>query len=259
MQTGLQDFQDSQDQNSVNPENPVILSNVFMKTLGLIGGTGPESTIDYYRLLTNLYREKADGASPHIIINSINLKQMNEWISAGELDKVTDELVKQFETLQRAGVDFAALTANTPHIVFDDLKQRVTLPLISIVEATCERAQLLGFKSVALFGTRYTMQAPFYPSVFSRTDIKLVTPNEEEQDYIHEKYFGELLKDKFLPETRARFLEIADTMRAREGIEALILGGTEIPLLLRAEEHNGIHFLDTTRIHVDRLITEMLK
>jgi len=230
-----------------------------MKTLGLIGGTGPESTIDYYRLLTNLYHEQADGASPHIIINSINLKQMIEWMGAGELDKVTDELVKQFETLQRAGVDFAALTANTPHIVFDDIKQRVTLPLISIVEATCDRAQSLGFKSVALFGTRYTMQAPFYPSVFSRTDIKLVTPNDEEQDYIHEKYFGELLKDKFLPETRARFLEIADAMKAREGIEALILGGTEIPLLLRAEEHNGIHFLDTTRIHVDRLIEEMLK
>src|SRR5829696_8761500 len=230
-----------------------------MKILGLIGGTGPESTIDYYRLLTNQFREKADGASPHVIINSINLKQMIEWMSANELGKVTDYLVKEFETLQRAGVDFAALTANTPHIVFDDLKQRVSLPLISIVEATAERAQSLGFKSVALFGTRYTMQAPFYPSVFSRTDIKLVTPNEEEQDYIHEKYFGELLKDKFLPETRERFLEIADAMKARDNIEALILGGTEIPLLLRADGHNGIDFLDTTRIHVDRLIAEMLK
>src|SRR4051812_45563799 len=98
-----------------------------MKTLGLIGGTGPESTIDYYRLLTNLYHEKAGGASPHIIINSINLKQMIDWMGAGELGKVTDELVKQFEILERAGVDFAALTANTPHIVFDDIKQRVSL------------------------------------------------------------------------------------------------------------------------------------
>jgi aspartate racemase len=230
-----------------------------MKTLGLIGGTGPESTIDYYRLLTNQYREKADGASPHIIINSINLKHMIDWMGAGELGKVADYLVKEFETLQRAGVDFAALTANTAHIVFDELKQRVSLPLISIVEATCGRAQSLGVKRVALFGTRYTMQAPFYPSVFSRTDIELVTPNEEEQDYIHDKYFGELLKDKFLPETRARFLDIADAMKARESIDALILGGTERPLLLRTDEHNGIRFLDTTRIHVDRLIEEMLR
>jgi len=230
-----------------------------MRTLGLIGGTGPESTIDYYRLLTAQYREKADGASPPVIINSVDLKRMITWMSAGELDKVTDYLVGEFEKLEKAGVDFAALTANTPHIVFDDLKARVKLPLISIVEAACERAQALGFKSVGLFGTRYTMQAPFYPKVFSGTDIKLVMPNAEEQDYIHEKYFGELLKDTFLPETRARFLTIADDMKARDGIEALILGGTEIPLLLRTEEHNGIQLLDTTRIHVDRLIEEMLK
>ncbi|HKU76553.1 MAG TPA: amino acid racemase [Pyrinomonadaceae bacterium] len=229
-----------------------------MKTLGLIGGTGPESTIDYYRLLTALYREKADGASPPVIINSVDLQRMIAWMSANELDKVTDYLVGAFETLEKAGVDFAALTANTPHIVFDDLKQRVRLPLISIVEAACERAQALNFKSVGLFGTRYTMQASFYPKVFSRTSIKLVTPNEEEQDYIHDKYFNELLKDTFLPDTRAKFLAIADEMKARDGIEAVILGGTEIPLLLRTEEHNGIQLLDTTRIHVDRLIEEML-
>jgi len=230
-----------------------------MKTLGLIGGTGPESTIDYYRLLTAQYREKADGASPPVIINSVDLKRMIAWMSAGETDKVADYLVGEFERLQNAGADFAALTANTPHIVFDELRQRVKLPLISIVEAACDRAQALGFKSVGLFGTRYTMQAPFYPAVFSRTDIQLVMPNEEEQAYIHEKYFGELLKDLFLPETRARFLAIADEMKTRDGIEAVILGGTEIPLLLRADEHNGIHLLDTTRIHVDRLIEEMLK
>lgn len=229
-----------------------------MKTLGLIGGTGPESTIDYYRLLTSQYREKADGASPPVIINSVDLQRLLAWMSANELDKVIDYLVAEFEKLERAGVDFAALTANTPHIVFDELRERVSLPLVSIVEATAERAQQLGFKTVALFGTRYTMQAPFYPTVFSSTDVRLVTPNEEEQNYIHDKYFNELLKDSFLPETRAKFLAIADEMKARDGIEAVILGGTEIPLLLRADEHNGMQLLDTTRIHVDRLIKEML-
>ncbi len=229
-----------------------------MKTLGLIGGTGPESTIDYYRLLTAQYREKADGASPPLIINSVDLQRLLTWMSANELDKVIDYLVAEFEKLHRAGVDFAALTANTPHIVFDELRERVALPLISIVEATCERAKKLSFKRVGLFGTRYTMQAPFYPTVFSRTDVRLVTPNEEEQNYIHDKYVNELLKDSFLPETRAKFLAIADEMKARDGIEAVILGGTEIPLLLRADEHNGMQLLDTTRIHVDRLIEEML-
>ena len=101
------------------------------------------------------------------------------------------------------------------------------------------------------------MQAPFYPSVFARTDVKLIMPNEQEQEFIHDTYFNELLKNIFLPESRARLLAIADDMKARHGIEGLILGGTELPLLLRDEEHNGIRLLDTTRIHVDRLIKEM--
>jgi aspartate racemase len=229
-----------------------------MKTLGLIGGTGPESTVDYYRLLIAQYREKAGGNSPLVIINSVNLKQMIDWTGANELGKVTDYLVEAFGKLEKAGADFGALTANTPHIVFDELKQRCSLPLISIVEATCERAEALGFKTVGLFGTRYTMQAPFYPAVFSRTNVKLVMPNAQEQEFIHDKYFNELLKDVFLPETRDALLAIADEMKERDGIEGLILGGTELPLILRREEHNGIHFLDTTRIHVDRLIKELL-
>jgi aspartate racemase len=229
------------------------------KTLGLIGGTGPESTIEYYRLLIAKYREQADGNSPPLIINSVNLKSMIEWMAAGELDKVTDVLSTAIEQLRRAGADLAALTANTPHIVFDELQKRSALPLISIVEATRDRVQDLGLKSVALFGTRYTMQAPFYPAVFSRTGVRLVTPNGEEQDYIHEIYLGQLLKDKFLPETRNKLLEIAGTMKVRDGIQAVILGGTELPLLLRDEEHNGLPLLDTTKIHVDRLILEMLR
>ena len=230
-----------------------------MRTLGLIGGTGPESTIDYYRLLVAKYREQADGHSPPLIITSIDLKQMIDWMSTGNLAAVADGLATEFERLQKAGADFAALTANTPHIVFDELQQRSPIPLISIVEATCEEAKARGMKTVGLFGTQYTMQAPFYPAVFSRAGIRLALPTKDEQDYIHRIYLGELLKDVFRPETRARLLEIADEMKRRENIEGLILGGTELPLLLRAEEHNGIPLLDTTRIHVNKLVTEMLR
>jgi aspartate racemase len=229
-----------------------------MKTLGLVGGTGPESTIEYYRLLVAKYREQADGNSPPLVINSVNLKNMIEWMTAGELAKVTDYLSDAIDKLRLAGADLAALTANTPHIVFDELQARSALPLISIVEATCDKVQELNLKTVALFGTRFTMQAPFYPTVFSRSDVKLVLPNDEEQHYIHEIYMGELLKDVFRPETRARLLAIADEMRERDQIEAVILGGTELPLVLRDEHHNGMPLLATTRIHVDRLVTEML-
>ena len=230
-----------------------------MKTLGLIGGTGPESTIDYYRLLVAKFREQADGHSPPLIITSIDLKQMIEWMTAGNLAAVADGLAAEFLRLHKAGADIGALTANTPHIVFDELQQRSPIPLISIVEATCEEVQARGVNTVGLFGTRFTMQAPFYPKVFSRAGLKLALPTDQEQDYIHGIYLGELLKDVFLPETRARLLEIADEMKRRDNIEGLILGGTELPLLLRAEEHNGMRLLDTTRIHVNKLVTEILR
>jgi aspartate racemase len=228
------------------------------KTLGLIGGTGPESTIEYYRLLIAKYRELADGNSPSLIINSVNLKFMIESMTAGELDRVADYLSAAIEKLRQAGADFGALTANTPHIVFDELQRRSELPLISMVEATRDYVQRLGLQTVALFGTRFTMQGSFYPQIFSRTGIKLVTPNDDEQNYIHTIYLGELLKDVFLPETRTKLLAITDAMKSRDNIEAVILGGTELPLLLRDHEHNGMQLLDTTHIHVDRLIAELL-
>jgi aspartate racemase len=230
-----------------------------MKTLGLIGGTGPESTIEYYRLLIEAFREQQDGNYPPIIINSINLKLLLALMNENKLEEVTQELAAAIEQLARAGANFAAFTANTPHIVFDEVQRRSRIPLISIVEATCEKAQSLGLKKVGLFGTRFTMQAKFYPETFSRAGIELVVPNDEEQRYIHDKYMNELLNNVFLPETRERLLAIADELKSRDAIEGLILGGTELPLLLRDEEHNGFPLLDTTRIHVERLVAELMR
>ena len=236
-----------------------------MRTLGLIGGIGPESTIEYYRLIVNAYREgSSKHAYPLIVINSINLQQYLDWINANELDKFADGLVESIQVLERAGADFAALCSNTPHIVFDELQRRSNLPLISIIEAACERVQQFGIKKIGLFGTRFTMQGRFYPDVFSRTGIELFTPNDEEQNFIHEKYMNELLNDLFLPETRKRMLEIATQLQSRSGVEGIILGGTELPLLLSPDtftdgQYNGLRFFDTTRIHVDRLVNELLK
>jgi aspartate racemase len=230
-----------------------------MKTVGLIGGIGPESTIEYYRSIISGYREqKPDGGYPPILVNSVNLTQLIEWMSVNDLDRVTDYLILEVERLAKAGAEFGALASNTPHIVFDEIQRQSRIPLISIVEATCERVQALGFKKVALFGTRYTMQARFYPEVFERAGIELVLPESEEQTYIHDKYLGELLNNIFLPETRQALLAIADKLKARHGIEGLILGGTELPLILREDEHNGVQLLDTTRIHCDRIVKEIL-
>ncbi len=234
------------------------LPKTKMKTLGLIGGIGPESTVEYYRLLIEGYRKERDGEYPSIVINSVDLKRLLAWMAENKLDQVTDYISTEIDRLHKAGADFAALASNTPHIVFDELRQRSLLPLVSIVESVCERVQSLGFRTVALLGTRYTMQATFYPSVFARSEVKLVTPNSAEQNYIHTKYLGELLNNEFLPATKTEILRIVERLKEEERVEGVILGGTELPLLLTGAHHNGIPLLDTTRIHVDALLRHLL-
>jgi aspartate racemase len=221
------------------------------KILGIIGGVGPESTIDYYRSLFAQNRaERPDRSQPLIVINSIDLDRARGFVEAKQLSELVEYLVVEIGRLKAAGADIGLLAANTPHIVFDDLAPRSSIPLISIVEATCEHARRLGLRRVGLLGTRYTMQAPFYPQVFARSRIEVFTPNDEEQNYIHEKYFSELVPGIFKDETRDQLTEIILQMKNRNDVEAVILGGTELPLILRGDEAAGVPLLDTTQIHV---------
>jgi aspartate racemase len=230
-----------------------------MKTLGMIGGVGPESTIDYYQNIIRLYREQQrDGSYPHVVINSIDLKKGLDFMAANDLAGMAEYLLKEIQKLARAGADFGLISANTPHIVFDEVASKSPVPLISIVEATCAAAKARKLKRLALFGTRYTMRATFYPKVFAREGIKIVLPDAREQDYIHEKYLNELVPGKFLPETRAGLLAIVDRMKEKNEIDGVILAGTELPLILRDAEHKGIPFLDTTEIHCRAAVAEML-
>ncbi len=198
-----------------------------MKTVGIIGGIGPESTIEYYRSIIAQYREhKRDGGYPPIILNSIDLTKLLDLMTANELQTATDYLVAEVKRLDRAGADFGVLASNTPHIVFDEIRARSPIPLLSIIEATRDAANGLGMKRVGLFGTRFTMQGGFYAKTFLSAGMTVVMPEEDEQTYIHEKYIGELLNNIFLPGTRERLLAIADRLKAREAIDGLILGGT---------------------------------
>jgi aspartate racemase len=229
-----------------------------MKTVGIVGGIGPESTIDYYRSIIASYRSRnPEGGYPSIIVNSINMKKMLDLIAASNLPELIEYLSGEVGKLARAGADFAALASNTPHIVFDELQRRSTLPLISIVEAACQAAKDLGLKRVGLFGTRFTMQDRFYPDVFDRAAIDLITPTAQEQNYIHEKYMGELANGILLQETRADLLAIIDRMKREEAIEGVILGGTELPLILR-NVNETLPFLDTTRLHVEQIVAQLL-
>jgi len=225
----------------------------------MIGGLGPESTVDYYRSIIARFRAlKPDWGYPHVIINSLDVDKGIALLDAGRLGELADYLSTGVELL-RAGADFCFIAANTPHLVFDEVQRRSTIPLLSIVRVTCNHAKALGLKKVGLFGTGFTMRASFYPEEFSRAGIALVRPKESEQEFIHTRYIGELLNNRFLPETRTEILNIAQRMRSEDGIEALVLAGTELPLLLRDSVSPGIEFLDTTIIHVEAIVSELLK
>ena len=226
-----------------------------MKIIGMIGGIGPESTIDYYkRLLDGAQKRNPGGPAPSIIINSIDLQKGLDLLGANKLDELTEYIVPEVIRLKNTGAEFGFLAANSPHIVFDDIARRSPIPLVSIVEATCVKAKARGFKKLGLFGTRFTMHGRFYPDTFTREGLQLTVPTADEQDYIHDKYINELIPGKFFPETRDGLLAIATRMKKEHGIQGLILGGTELPLILTDSSLLGIPFLDTMQIHVDAIL-----
>jgi aspartate racemase len=225
----------------------------------MIGGLGPESTIDYYRSIIARFRDRKQGGGyPHLIINSLDVDKGIAMLDAGRLNELADYISDGVESLVQAGADFAFIAANTPHLVFDEVQRRSAIPLLSIVRATSEHAKLLGLKKVGLFGTGFTMKANFYPDDFERAGIVLIRPTEPEREFIHRKYIDELLNNQFLPETRAQILAIAERMQAEERVEAIVLAGTELPLLLRDCGSSAVKFLDTTVIHVQAIVDQLL-
>jgi len=158
-----------------------------------------------------------------------------------------------------AGADFAALAANTPHAVFPELRDRASIPLISIVETACKGAEVKRLRRLGLLGTRFTMQGRFYAEVFDRAGLEIVVPAPEEQAYVHDRYMNELVRGVFLDGTRDQMLAITRRLRSEEAIDGLILGGTELPLLLRGPTAEGIPLLDTTMLHVEEIVAEMLR
>jgi aspartate racemase len=230
-----------------------------MRTLGILGGLGPESTIDYYRsIIARVRARRPEAGYPHIVVNSLDVDKGIAMLDAGQLTELADYLASGIDLLERARASFGCIAANTPHLVFSEVQRRSRIPLISIVRATCARAKTLGLKNVGLFGTGFTMRASFYPEEFQSAGIALVRPNPAECEFIHRKYIDELLKNQFLPQTRVEILRIAQRLQDENGVEAIVLAGTELPLLLR-DSNSPIEFLDTTVIHVEAIVDELLR
>lgn len=229
-----------------------------MKSVGIIGGIGPESTIQYYRDIINGYKKKiTDGSSPSIVINSIDIIKMLNLLSTNE-----DELVKylndEIYKLKNSGVDFAVLAANTPHAIFEKLQAVSPLRLISIVEVTRDKSSELGLKKILLLGTKFTMTGNFYPKVFAEKNIEVVAPNAEQQNYIHQIYFDELIKGVIRQETKQQLLKIISDIKSQNHIDGIVLGGTELSLILKEEKYENLPILDTTNLHIQRIVKEIL-
>jgi aspartate racemase len=230
-----------------------------LKLLGIIGGLGPESTVEYYREIFLAYRERVkDKSNPAFLINSVDMQQVVDRVTAGELESLADFLVIEVTRLADAGATFAIISANTPHLAFDEVKKRSPIPLISIVEAAAVATKARGLKKVGLMGTRFTMKARLFPDVFERSGIQIVTPNDDEQAYVHDIYMNELVKGIIRDETREQLLQIANRMKQEGGIEGLLLGGTELSLIIKSLDGTGLELLDTMKMQVAAAVKEML-
>ncbi len=226
-----------------------------MKTIGIIGGLGPEATVDYYNGIINSFKnEKADLVYPEIIIYSVNMSEFIGLMREKKYDKAVDKVVEKAESLAKAGAEFIAITANTPHMLFEQISKRSPLPILSIVEATREECVKHSYRKAGLMGTGFTMNATFYQDVFRKSGIEVVLPSEEDKQIINHKLFSEIELGIFKEDTRNILIDITKKMVREHGIDSMILGCTELPLILTEAEYAGIPMLNTTGIHVEAIV-----
>lgn len=231
-----------------------------MKTIGIIGGLGPEATLDYYKEIINCFKtENGEMNYPEIIIYSVNMADFLEPMRAKDWDAAAEYILAKIRALKHAGADFAAISANTPHLLFEKIKEKSPLHLISIVEATREEASRRGLHHPGLIGTNFTMNASFYPDTFRHFGMKVTVPDEEDKQLINKRLFNEIELGIFKDETRQELLDITEKMVKEKHIDSLILGCTEFPLILTEPQYAGIPMLNTTKIHVNAIVKYCLE
>ncbi len=225
-----------------------------MKKIALVGGLGPESTREYYRgIISGFKADYNELGSPEMVIESLNLKVILSLADAGNWGKISQIIALKFEVLRLAGAEFGAIASNSPHKVFESIQAATSLPLISIVTATCDAVRERGLSKVGLLGTKFTMQSDFYFEEFAKADIELVVPELREQKYIHEKLFSEIEHGLVKPETKQGFIKIVERVVRDNGIQGIISACTEFPLVIDSTDFS-IDFFDTAAIHVASIV-----
>jgi len=223
-----------------------------MRKIGLIGGLGPESTKLYYSELENKFLKKSKGQYPEIIIYSVNMSECKAFQEKDDLNSLANLLSHAVDSLVKAGADFVSIASNTPHIVFDQVSSKANVPMISIVEESARYAESTN-KKIGLLGTGFTMKADFYPACFRQHGLETFVPENNDQDFMHEKIFSELARGIVNDSTKKRFISIAEALIEKDGIDSLMLACTELPLIFN-KEHPAVKYINTAEIHVNSIL-----
>lgn len=223
---------------------------------GIIGGIGPASTIDYYNGIIAQYSAKTNNY-PKLVIDSINMTEMLNFFTHLDYDGVCRLLASSLKNLKNANADYAAIASNTPHIIFDKLKKISPLPLVSIVEETCKFTAAAGYKKVLILGTAFTMRSRMYEKALLEYKIDTVIPSEHDIQILHDIIFPNLENGIIIPKDKQKMISVSEKYISEYKINAVILGCTEIPLMIK-ENDLSIPSINTTKIHINAIANLMI-
>lgn len=229
-----------------------------MKTIGLIGGMSWESTVTYYKIINEIVKEKLGGLhSAKCILYSIDFQEIEECQANGNWEKSGEILGEAANNLEKAGADFIVICTNTMHKVINQIKEKISIPILHIAEMTAEKILEKGLKNIALLGTKYTMEQDFYKSKLIEKGINVIIPDKNDIEIINKVIYDELCLGTINSNSKKKFLEIVDKLRSK-GAEGIILGCTEIGLLIKNED-TDVPLFDTAVIHAEEAAIYSIK
>ena len=229
-----------------------------LKTIGLIGGMSWESTVTYYKIINETVKEKLGGLhSAKCILYSVDFQEIEECQANGNWEKSGEILGEAANNLEKAGADFIVICTNTMHKVVNQIKEKISIPILHIAEMTAEKILEKGLKNIALLGTKYTMEQDFYKSKLIEKEINVIIPDKNDIEIINKVIYDELCLGIINSNSKKKFLEIVDKLR-NKGAEGIILGCTEIGLLIKNED-TDVPLFDTAIIHAEQAAIYSIK
>ena len=230
-----------------------------MKTIGLIGGMSWESSLEYYRIINEQVKEKLGGLhSAKSLMYSLNFAEIEKLQHQGKWDKLTSVMIKAAQNLEKGGADFVLICTNTMHKMADDVQDNINIPLLHLVDTTADKIKQNRLKKVGLLGTKFTMEEDFYKGrLMNKYGLDVIIPNEKDRKIIHQVIYQELCLGNIKKSSKDRYIEIINKL-IESGAEAVILGCTEIPLLIQQEDVK-VPLYDTTAIHAEAAVEYSLK